>query len=844
MLALFQRFCEPATWSWGTSKVADATEQRDFFISFNGADLEYAKAIDAALRAEGFTTYFHPNDLDYGGNIPLWMDKALMNARQMLALYSPAYIADEAVYSEAERYARFWQDTRGSKFKLVPVELKQTVITPMMSVYKRLDVKGKTPDQAGATVVEALKKPDEIKQRQALDNPEPMPAVFNVLYGRNPNFSGRFEAMESLQKTLREGNAAITALAGMGGVGKTTLAAEYCHRFGARYGGVWWIRAEQESVMLSDLAALGARVGCTTSGNIEIDARTALEYLVSQPKPWLIVYDNAPNPDAVTKWRPGGAVRCLITSRYSGFDGIAKVTPLGEWSDDVAADYLIARTGRDDKPGALRLAHALGGLPLAAEQAAVFLRGRKGISFDNYATDIAELIKRPRPKGATGDYPDTVYAAFVKSLETLGTIEGGETALDILRLCAFLSPDGVDLGLLMADKNGAVLPAPFAKAMTNSTAREDSLAALVSQSLLRQEDGPFGAVLIFHRLLLEVVRDWMGADARALWGSAAVQLVSRLFPWVEVNTWQLCARLMPHVATLDALAPTGGKDGKALDRLLNQGCVYLHDRGDRVGALLLAEKSVALKRTTRADEPLQLATSLDNLGGRLSDLGRLDEAERFLLEALAIEKPLLEPTDPSLAITLSNLGEVYWRRKQFEKVEPILIDVMKIMSAAHGASSADFGTSLSNLAALYSVWSDEPGQKIKLKTAADYATKALTITRGAIGLRNPSTSARHSGLAIIRAKQNNFLAAASEMETALAIMFSLDLVKHPHTQQRYLELSVIWRRTGETDKAARLELSDISDLLPIIGQIESEHRAWVAEDPANRHFGPPSPFKF
>ena len=51
-------------------------------------------------------------------------------------------------------------------------------------------------------------------------------------------------------------HAAITAFAGTGGIGKTTLAAEYCHRFGGLYGGVLWIRAEQEPVMLADLQSL------------------------------------------------------------------------------------------------------------------------------------------------------------------------------------------------------------------------------------------------------------------------------------------------------------------------------------------------------------------------------------------------------------------------------------------------------------------------------------------------------------------------------------------------------------------------------------------------------------
>ena len=124
--------------------------------------------------------------------------------------------------------------------------------------------------------------------------------------------------------------------------------------------------------------------------------------------------------------------------------------------------------------------------------------------------------------------------------------------------------------------------------MADRYAREDALAALASLSL-RQENSPAGPILIFHRLLLEVVRDWMDADARVAWSSAAVQIVGRAFPpgdspMTDTSLWSLCARLMPHVAPLDAHAPRTGAAGDALDFLLNQAGLYLAARGDRAGA--------------------------------------------------------------------------------------------------------------------------------------------------------------------------------------------------------------------------------------------------------------------
>ncbi|MBV9992960.1 MAG: toll/interleukin-1 receptor domain-containing protein [Alphaproteobacteria bacterium] len=132
------------------------TDRRDFFISFNSADLAYAQAIDAALRTAGFTTYYHPRDLKPGGNIPMWMGAALANSTQTLALYSPNYVAESAVYSQAEIHAAWWQDPLGASRKLIPVMLAETSMLPLSAPISYIDVKGLDPQAAAQTVANAL----------------------------------------------------------------------------------------------------------------------------------------------------------------------------------------------------------------------------------------------------------------------------------------------------------------------------------------------------------------------------------------------------------------------------------------------------------------------------------------------------------------------------------------------------------------------------------------------------------------------------------------------------------------------------------------------------------------
>ena len=79
---------------------------------------------------------------------------------------------------------------------------------------------------------------------------------------RNPGFTGRDDLLAEVREQLLAGDKAVVqALHGMGGVGKTQLAAEYAHRFAGTYDLAWWINAEQGGLIGDQVAALGACAG-------------------------------------------------------------------------------------------------------------------------------------------------------------------------------------------------------------------------------------------------------------------------------------------------------------------------------------------------------------------------------------------------------------------------------------------------------------------------------------------------------------------------------------------------------------------------------------------------------
>ena len=98
-----------------------------------------------------------------------------------------------------------------------------------------------------------------------------------------------------------------------------------------------------------------------------------------------------------------------------------------------------------------------------------------------------------------------------------------------------------------------------------------------------------------------------------------------------------------------------------------------------------------------------------------------------------------------------------------------------------------------------------------------------------------------NNLAFMHANTGDMHRAAEDMGLAVAIDLSLDQIAHPATQKCLARLLQFWANSDQIAKATRLAAGKISDLIPFVVRIEAGHRAWVAEDPDNRTFGPPSP---
>jgi tetratricopeptide (TPR) repeat protein len=152
-----------------------------------------------------------------------------------------------------------------------------------------------------------------------------------------------------------------------------------------------------------------------------------------------------------------------------------------------------------------------------------------------------------------------------------------------------------------------------------------------------------------------------------------------------------------------------------------------------------------------------------NRAGRIAhDLGRYQEAQGYLEQALAIRKKSLGPDHPDVATSLNNLAALYHSQGQYAKAEPLYQQALAIWKKSLGPDHPNVARSLNNLAALY----DSQGQYAK---AEPLYQQSLAILEKALPADHPNLATGMDNYAACLEKLNRNTEAKSWQARAQAI---------------------------------------------------------------------------
>ena len=464
--------------------------------------------------------------------------------------------------------------------------------------------------------------------------------------GRQP---ARVRGRDALLSCLA-GERGLVIVAGMGGVGKSTVAAEAALRF-PHCRPVWWVSAADSSSMVGGMLTVTQLLGGTDADLRAVatsagDAPDRVWRLLEQaPEGWLLVLDNADHPEVLgtrggpvshgTGWaRVSGRGLVLITSRRSDpatWGPKTRIHRLEPLSDVVAADVLLdLAPNAGERAQAEALGRRLGGLPLALHLAGSYLNDiiTRQRSFGHYLHAIdqdtarAHLLAPDPGTPAAQDPRATVMRTWELSLDDLArhNLPWARTVLRLLSCFAPAVPIPIDL--LDSAEMAALL------GVNSGTGREirnhdladlrleQALRGLVRLGLVDILNGQ--RALMVHPVIADTNRSHLllppGSDPvpPAAVRHIAIRLLSRVMEPMdpeEPSNWSRSRMLTPHASALmEAVAPH--LDTEHLIVLLRacRSAIRVCQWGGAYGvAADLTQAALACGARLGADHPMNLA---------------------------------------------------------------------------------------------------------------------------------------------------------------------------------------------------------------------------------------------
>jgi len=775
-------------------------DKSDFLVSYTSPDRAWAEWIAWQLESAGFTTSVLAWDFLPGRSFAQAISDATGRAERTLVVLSPAFF--ESRYTGAEWAAVFATNQVGVE-RILPVRVRASTPPGLLDAITYLDLVGldesSARDQLLATVQASRAtsarlplRPDQTSERSAAPGfPDDAPSIFNAPHMAG-TFVGREQDLAVLRSVLaRERVTATTHAAivtGIGGVGKTQLAAQFAHRYRADYDVVWWMQADFESQLLADYTDLGVKLGLPEAS--EADHASLVEATrawLERSGRWLLIFDNAADPDSLSPLLPmvhGGHV--LITSRRRAeWSSLADLLELGSLTRDQSVELLLDRTGSQDREAAERIAESLGDLPLALEQAAAYINQR-AIPPSVYLERLASAVQQPG-RSAVSDYPGAVARTLELAVERLAAFPA---AGELLRICAYLGSDRIPRELLAGDL-ARLLDLP------DSALVDDALAMLVDYSLLVPGgDDTFS----MHRLVQLLVRERGTPEVQRASAAVAVMLVGLVFPQDgrKLEFWPRCDRLISHALVVTDHAQALEVALEATAVLLMRVAFYMHARAETVRARELLERVLAIEEQIHGTEHPAVARALFNLGNIHTQLGELATSRVALERALAIEQRAHGPDDPEVARTLGSLGDLLLQTGELQTAREALQRALAIQERAYGNDHEDVATTLGNLGNLYL----SAGELDAARVAHE---RSLKIKQRLFGEQSPQVARTLANLGNTLREQGDLTGARAALERAATTFAAVYGAQHHETARALANLGMVLQNLGDLH-AARANL--------------------------------------
>src|SRR5579859_7250042 len=624
----------------------------EVFYAYAPEDETWVKELEkhlSLLQRQGIISTWHPRLIAAGEDWQHVTDIHFQSASIILLLISPDFLASDYCYSAEMKQALEREQEKG--VCVIPILLRPVD-------WQRAPFAHLRPLPPDATFLTEWANVDRafaevsIGIRHAIENltllatslaRTDFPSIWNVPFPRNVFFIGREDLLTQVHTQLQQGRTATLsqAISGLGGVGKTQLAVEYAYRFHQDYQAVLWTHAESTEVLTSSYTEMATLLNLPVKDSQEQAVIIqAIKVWLQNHRDWLLILDNADELDILPAFLPprlGGHV--IITTRAAAPGRFAQRLLVETFPQAQGILFLLRRTGLipldadasqaspEDQTVVELITQEVGGLPLALDQIGAYLEttgSSLAAYWQLYQQHRVDLLKDYR--GMLVDHPPI---ATTWSLSIARVEERNPAAVDLLRLCAYLSPDAIGEDILI--QGADTLPSALSAVVANGYLLDQAIEALRAYSLITRDAQ--AKALAVHRLIQTVVRDSLPTETQKQWMQSVVALINQAFLDVEFPSWPQCEHCLPHALLCAQWIKQGQIETPASMHLLDQLGYYLTLRGRYGEAEPFLLQSLSIHEQQLGPEHLDTATNLRHLALLYRHQGKYPQAEQLFLRA-------------------------------------------------------------------------------------------------------------------------------------------------------------------------------------------------------------------
>ncbi|MCK2243656.1 MULTISPECIES: tetratricopeptide repeat protein [unclassified Crossiella] len=616
-------------------------------------------------------------------------------------------------------------------------------------------------------------------------------------------------------------------LCGLGGVGKTQIAAEHARRLweAGDVEVVLWVNGSSADEIRSAYAVAAAAdpgpVRARKAGqSTQRMAQIWLDWLTSTTTRWLVVIDDVQTAtDLNGLWpphTPTGQVVVTSRRREFEFDGEGRhLIPVALFTACESLDFLNRRLAfcpaRAD--GAAELAQQLHHLPLALAQAAAYILKRPSMTcrtylrrFTDRRTRLRELL--PAPGELPDEHRDTLATIWDLSIEQANSMIPTGLATPLLDIACLLEANGIPEALFTTPAVLNHLRAHTDSDVTADTAL-DALACLHSLHLITHDGDSTPRWIRIHALVQRAIREALPTEGLATAATVAADALLQIWPVADRDPHTAAAALRSNATTLIAHTEASLWNSHCHPLLLRYN-LSLGQSGQLHTAIGHARRLLDTALTQLGTEHLStfaIRARLAHWRGEADDpVGAALSLQLLLKDRTTV----LGPHHPDTLATRHNLAN---RRGTAGDHAGAAADFAWLLRDRIRALGTDHPHTLSTVNNL-AYWQEEAGE---LDSAISTFTKLLRTRERVLGEDHPDTLTALRNLAYAQREAGQYHHAVTTHQRLLTRLVNTGVARDSEIVEIRSDLASCLAQTGDHATAAAGFARLLQDIEPLLG---------------------------